>query len=208
MPSSAFRTPWLESLALAVGFFLLLFLLFSPPLSNVLVNKIHALQATVFLSSSFLIGSLSRFWPKTFDGFKPYRAPLGVLGVVSAAAHVFMVYVPLGWSPSGWALVSGAAAFLLFLAMAFTSNRAALESFGYPLWKRFHTLGYLALALLAAHFVLVETKKGVLALSPLEIGVLAMVVLALLMRSAAFLAGSPLRRSYEEHFEPLLKARR
>lgn len=194
------RAPWAESAIMAAVFFLLLYAAFSPVLSNPLVDKIHALQAATFLSMAFLIGSLSRFWPKLFDPLKPYRQTLGFLGAVSAVAHVFMVYVPLGWNPSGWVLVSGGFVFVLFLAMALTSNRAAVEKLGYPLWKRFHTLGYVALFLLAVHFVLAETKKGVFSLNPLETAVLALVVITLLARAAAFLAGHPMRQSYDAHF--------
>ena len=195
-------TPWPESVLLAVAVFLLLYLAYSPPLSNEAVNRIHALQAGLFLSLAFLVGSLSRFWPDVFDRFKPYRRTLGVLGALSAASHVFMVYVPLGLNPSGWPLVFGAVALVGFLAMAATSNRSAVKELGYPLWKRFHTLGYLALAAGLAHFVLVELKDGAFNSGALESGVMALMALALVLRLAAFLAGSPMRRSYAEHFEP------
>ncbi len=205
MVARQIQTPWPESVLLAVAVFLLLYLAYSPQLPNVTVNKIHALQAGLFLSLAFLIGSLSRFWPNVFDRFKPYRRTLGVLGVLSAASHVFMVYVPLGLNPSGWPLVFGAAAFVGFLAMAATSNRTSVRQLGYPLWKRFHTLGYFALAAALAHFVLVEFKDGVFNPAWLEISVMALTALALAFRLAAFLAGSPMRRSYEEHFEPQVR---
>lgn len=201
------ETPWPESVLLAVAVFLLLYLVYSPQPDTVTVNKIHALQAAAFLSLAFLIGSLSRFWPSVFDRFKPYRRTLGVLGTLSAASHVFMVYVPLGWNPSGWLLFFGAAAFVGFVLMAATSSRAVVKELGYPLWKRFHTLGYLALAAGLAHFILVELKGGAFNPSLLETGVMVLMALALLLRLAAFLAGSPMRRSYAEHFGPQRKVR-
>ncbi|MBI2446098.1 hypothetical protein HYV43_06950 [Candidatus Micrarchaeota archaeon] len=201
------ETPWPESVLLGVGAFLLLYLAFSPQLSNAAVNQIHALQAAVFLSVAFLIGSLARFWPDVFEPFKSYRRPLGILGVVSAGAHVFMVFVPLGWNPAGWAMTFGYAASIGFLLMAVTSNRAAVRELGYPMWKRFHMLGYFALAAALVHFVLVELRDGVFDPSALEAGVMVFMALALLARLVAFLAGSPQRHSYDEHFLPRLVRR-
>ncbi len=195
------ETPWPQSIMLGVGAFLLLYVTFSPQLSNEAINRIHALQAAVFLSVSYLLGALYRLWPRVFGPMLTYRRPLGILGVVSAGAHAFMVFVPLGLAPKGWAAVFGFAALAGFLLMAVTSNRTAVRELGYPAWKRFHFLGYFALGTALVHFVLVELRDGVFNPPGLEAVVMALMAVTLLARLVAFVLGSPMRRSYEEHFQ-------
>lgn len=193
------ETPWPESIVLGVGAFLLLYVTFSPQLSNEAINRIHALQAAVFLSVSYLIGALARLSPR-LGTLIAYRRPLGILGVVSASAHAFMVFVPLGWTPTGWVAVFGFASLAGFLLMALTSNRTAVRELGYPAWKRFHFLGYFALGTALAHFILVDLRDGVFNPQGLEAAVMALMAVTLLARLLAFLLGSPMRRSYDEHF--------
>jgi|GEM_PF-4637426 len=194
------ETPWPQSIALGVGVFLFLYAVFSPQLSNDAVNRIHALQGAAFISFSYLVGSLARLRPRPFGSLMSYRRPLGILGVVSIGAHVFMVFVPLGLNPGGWAAIFGYVSLIGFLLMAVTSNRTAVRELGYPAWKRFHFLGYLALAAALAHFVLLDLRDGVFNPPIPEAAVLTLMASALLLRLAAFLFGSPMRRSYEEHF--------
>ncbi|MBI4361455.1 ferric reductase-like transmembrane domain-containing protein [Candidatus Micrarchaeota archaeon] len=203
MPQTQYveKTKWWGALGIAIATFLALYLYFDAGLDPKLLNKVYALHAATLLTLTFLIGSLSRFWPKIFNRYKSYRKALGLYGFLMAAGHVYTVLVPLGKSPSGYQALAGWAAFAVFLVMAITSNAKTAKRLGYGLWKRIQLVGYAALLLVGVHFFLVETRTGVLNLNSMQIVVLALVLLAVVLRIAAFIAGPRQKfTSYYDHF--------
>ena len=57
-------------------------------------------------------------------------------------------------------IISGFAAFVLLVPLAWTSTAASVQRLGFARWKRLHRLAYLAGALAAFHFWL-RVKKDV-----------------------------------------------
>lgn len=195
------RPAWYPVLGFALGLFLLLFSYFGAQLDARILTRVYALEALVLISLAFLIGSLSRFWPGTFDAFKHHRRPLGILGVLSASSHVFTVYVSFSWEPKSLGFLAPWAGFLIFCTMVVVSTQYFLKRLRYDQWKRIQLVGYLALALVISHMAYV-LWWGFRNVSAPEWFVFGLGFFALLARLAAFLAGTPDERSYAEHVMP------
>jgi len=135
------------------------------------MNKIGGLLALLLLGTSFLIGPLSFFLPKIFTEIKVYRKYLGISGFVVALVHfvlssIFYFKMDLafmlfdGKNTHLLGVWLGILALLIFLSMTLMSTKKAVEVIGASLWKKLQTGGYLALALVMAHFILMETNNG------------------------------------------------
>lgn len=202
MPQTRYaeKTKWWGALGIAIATFLALYLYFDAELDPELLSKVYVAHAAVLLSLTFLIGSLSRFWPKVFNRYKPYRKALGIYGFLMFAGHIYTVMVPLHQSLTGFSAWTAWGALAIFAVMAITSNVRSSEKLGYALWKRIQLLGYAAMVLVGAYLYLSETQNGSAGFNSIQIVVLALVFLAVVMRLAAFSTG-PKRHntSYYDH---------
>lgn len=135
------------------------------------MNKIAGLLALLLLGTTFLIGPLSFFFPKIFTPVKIYRKYLGISGFVVALIHAalslfsyfkmdvaFMLFD--GKNEHLLGVWLGILALFIFLTMTLTSTKKAIETIGASMWKKLQTGGYLALVLVMAHFIFMETNKG------------------------------------------------
>ncbi|MFA6035948.1 MAG: ferric reductase-like transmembrane domain-containing protein [Candidatus Micrarchaeia archaeon] len=174
-----------------------------------MANKISALAALALLGIAFLLGPLSKLWPSIFQRFKQHRRWLGITGVILALIHIaitlatfykFNIFRIL--TPSGqymWGVYAGLAAIIIFCMMALISNKAAVKRLGYSKWKLLQMTGYLAMALVIAHFLILETKEGVFKVRPLGYALFIFGILVILARIAIRFLGLPPRKKYEEH---------
>lgn len=157
---------------LPLWYFLLLFFFYGyQQVSFSMMNKIAGLLALLLLGTSFLIGPLSYFLPQLFTQLKIYRKYLGISGFVVAVIHatlstVFYFKMDLafmlfdGKNPHLLGVWLGILAVLIFFSMTLTSTEKAIETIGAANWKKLQTGGYLALTLVMAHFILMETNNG------------------------------------------------
>ncbi len=157
---------------LPLWYFLLLFFFYGyQQISWSMMNKIAGLLALLLLGTSFLIGPLSYFLPQVFTQLKIYRKYLGISGFVVALIHAtlstlfyfkmdlaFMLFD--GKNEHLLGVWLGILALLIFLSMTLMSTKKAVEAIGASMWKKLQTGGYLALGLVMAHFILMETNNG------------------------------------------------
>lgn len=157
---------------LPLWYFLLLFFFYGyQQVSFSMMNKIAGLLALLLLGTTFLIGPLSFFLPQVFTKLKIYRKYLGISGFVVALIHAvlslysyfkmdlaFMLFD--GKNEHLLGVWLGILALLIFLSMTLTSTKKAVETIGASMWKKLQTGGYIALALVMAHFILMETNRG------------------------------------------------
>ena len=134
------------------------------------LNKIAALAAIGLISLAFVIGPLSRIWPKTFGKFAGWRTALGLMGLGFALAHVAYSTIvifelnldAMVFSNPKWpALVAAIVSILIFSLMGITSLKRVIKRMSHKNWKRLQRTGYIALALAIIHFVVIETKPGI-----------------------------------------------
>lgn len=173
------------------------------------LNKVAALAGIGLIAISFILGPLSRMFPEQFAQHLPWRKFVGLSGFALAAAHsaysLFEFYrldisriLYSSQNPLGFA--SAAIALLIFLAMALTSNGAAVKRLGYKRWKSLQTFGYVGLFFAIAHFVITETRPDVgFDVRPYALLFLFIALVALLVRIGMFLVRVPERQSFEEH---------
>jgi len=141
------------------------------PFENIplfIANKAVALTATILIGLSFLLGPLSRFWPKMFTHHLYLRKYLGISGFAIAALHALMslllfspAYYPKFFLPSGKmnligesSMLFGILAFLIFLAISLTSLPQIEKLLNSQQWKSIQRLGYLAYVLVLFHVVI------------------------------------------------------
>ena len=134
------------------------------------LNKIAALAAIGLISLAFVIGPLSRIWPNTFSKFIEWRLPFGLMGLGFALAHsaystivIFNLNMDtmIFSNPKWLALITAIISLVIFSVMGITSLKQVIKKMGYKNWKRLQRTGYIALALVIIHFVLIETKPGI-----------------------------------------------
>lgn len=154
------------------------------------LNKVAALAGLGLLSSSMVIGPLAAIFPGVFMKYLGWRKYLGLMGfalIFAHGAYSFSAYFNLDlmrFSSPG--LAAALTAFLIFSAMAVTSNGAAISKLGPRRWKILHRIGYLALALGALHFIVVETKPDIgFDVRPYGILILALPILTVTLKLAA-----------------------
>ena len=124
-------------------------------------------------------------WPELLR----YRRAIGLWTFAYASTHFsFFFSFLLGWDFARLAeeiaerpyVLLGFGAWLVLLALAATSTRATMRRLGRN-WKRLHTAVYLALALVAVHYLLMIRSDWAW---PVSYAVLALVLLALRLRRA------------------------
>lgn len=157
---------------LPLWYFLLLFFFYGyQQVSWSMMNKIAGLLALMLLGTTFLIGPLAFFFPQIFTRLKNYRKYLGISGFVTAVIHAllsFIFYFKVnlyfmlfdGKNTHLLGVWLGILALFIFLTMTLMSTKKAVEAIGASMWKKLQTGGYLALALVMAHFILMETNRG------------------------------------------------
>lgn len=138
-----------------------------------ITNKSVALTATILIGLSFLLGPLTRFWPKKFEHQLYLRKYLGVFGFSIAALHAIMSlmlfsssYYPkyfdtvTGKMTLGGesAVLFGILAFLIFSAIAVTSLPSVEEKMQPAQWKSVQRLGYLAFFFVLLHVAVLGYK--------------------------------------------------
>lgn len=175
-----------------------------------MANKIAALAGLFIIALTFLIGPLSRLFPKYCLGWRCHRKTLGLTGFGLAAAHGIYSFAQYYKWDLGLMLVNnekwvgGLAAllaFVIFLLMALTSTRTAVQKLGYKNWKALQMAGYAALFLSIVHFFILEIKAdGVFKVRPLGYVVMAMAVLALLARALIWVLDLPGPKKFIDHF--------
>ncbi|MBI2048022.1 MAG: ferric reductase-like transmembrane domain-containing protein [Parcubacteria group bacterium] len=132
-----------------------------------ITNKVLALTGTILIGFSFLLGPLTRFWPRAFERKLYLRKPLGVFGFGIAALHSFIslallspAYYPKFFLESGklnfigeTSLLFGVLALFIFSVVSLTSIPAIAERLKPEQWKSIQRLGYLAYVFVLLHVV-------------------------------------------------------
>lgn len=171
------------------------------------LNKVVALEAIGLIAVVFLLGPLSKFWPRVFNQFLCLRKPLGLTGFGLAVLHTIYSFVVLYQfdlnkllqSPKIGGLAAGAIALAIFFFMSLTSTKQAVERLGYRRWKTIQTFGYIGLLAALLHFFLLETKNWALDVRPFGLVFFYLTAVALLLRLGIIFVKVPERKSYEEH---------
>ncbi|MEK7505883.1 MAG: ferric reductase-like transmembrane domain-containing protein [Patescibacteria group bacterium] len=138
------------------------------PISDIplfISNKAVALASVIIIGMAFVIGPLTRFFPRTFEKLHPLRKSLGLWGFGLAALHALISIVLLGpkyyskfYLPDGGlnlvgqsSLLFGAMAFMVFAIVAITSLPYMEEVLGRTRWRSVQRLGYSAYFLVLLH---------------------------------------------------------
>ncbi len=128
-------------------------------------NKAISFSAVVFIALSYMLGSLARFWPKTFVPALDLRKFFGLLGFGLAALHGLIslliftpAHYPKFFSISGklnligeLSMLFGVLAFFVFVVVALTSFPSVAKSMDPGRWLAVQRLGYLGLILIFFH---------------------------------------------------------
>ena len=173
------------------------------------LNKIAALAAIALISITFLLGPLSKIFPKKFAVFLSSRKTLGLTGFAFALLHavystVFIYGLDLNKiffnNPKILGVISGIIALIIFFLMAITSTKQAVQRLGYKKWKQLQTTGYIALFFSIAHFILLEIKpdKG-FDVRPYGTLFLFIALIALALKILTLFIKVPERKKFEEH---------
>lgn len=123
------------------------------------------MSATILIGLSFLLGPLTRFWPKQFIPHLPLRKHLGVFGFGIAAVHAVMslillrpAYYPRFFAENGQlnfigetSMLFGVLAFLIFAAITLTSLPGVEKQMDAVRWKFIQRLGYIAYVFVLVH---------------------------------------------------------
>ena len=128
-------------------------------------NKAISLSAVVFIALSYMLGSLARFWPRTFVTALGLRKFFGLAGFGLAALHGLISlliftpnYYPKFFLASGklnligeLSMLFGSLAFFVFTIVAASSIPAIAKSMEFKRWLRVQRLGYFGLILVFFH---------------------------------------------------------
>ncbi len=168
-------------------------------------NKAISLSAVVFIALSYALGSLARFWPKTFVSALGLRKFFGLLGFGLAAIHGLIsllifspAYYPKFFLVGGklnlvgeLSMLFGVLAFFIFALVAISSIPAVVKSIEPGRWLAVQRFGYLGLILIFFH-VFVMGLAGWLkpagwpgGLLPISLVAAIVIALALLLKIAA-----------------------
>lgn len=163
--------------------------------------------AGIFLGSIvFLLGPLSRFYPKTFSQNLKSRKPLGLWSFVFILIHFFIsmdLYYKWSFSalfnfsnPFGIAFTAALISFVILALMSLTSTIGAMKTLGYKNWKMLQTTGYIALLLAVVHYSFLPKK--IFANSMHGMILTLIVVLALILKIYSLFRGV---KKHKHHFE-------
>jgi DMSO/TMAO reductase YedYZ heme-binding membrane subunit len=177
------------------------------------INKLSALAGLTILSLAFLPGPLSKIWSNVFGKYLVLRKPLGIIGFILILLHSYLSFVyyyksdlynALFNNPKQLAFIAASISFLIFVLMALTSTKEAVQKMGYQRWKMLQRTGYFALFLAIIHFVVVETKPNIgFDVRPFAYLALIISIATLILRIYVQFFVKVERKSYEEHFSQI-----
>lgn len=173
------------------------------------LNKVSALAAIGLISVAFILGPLSRMFPKTFAKILWWRKTVGLSGFAFALLHsiyaIAIIYQldldkMLFSNPKALGFVSGLIALLILFLMSITSTAEAVKKMGYKKWKMLQRTGYIALFLAIIHFIVLEIKpeKG-FDVRPYGTLFLFIALIALILRILIIFLKLPEKKTFEEH---------
>lgn len=171
-------------------------------------NKAISLSAVMFIALSYALGSLARFWPKTFVPALNMRKFFGLLGFGLAALHGLIslliftpAYYPKFFLETGklnlvgeLSMLFGVLAFFVFALVAISSIPAVAKSMEPERWLAMQRIGYFGLVLVFFH-VFSMGLEGWLkpsgwpgGLLPISLVAASVIALALLVKIAAIVS--------------------
>ena len=131
------------------------------PIGLSYINGVAAFSATILIALSAIMGPIARFIP-ALKNVVQMRRGLGLVGFGLAALHTGLV-VPNMLINSRAATMAdtasiafAAVAFTIFALMALTSTSRWVEKLGFDNWKNLQRMGYLAMAFVIFHIILLE----------------------------------------------------
>ncbi|MBM3229601.1 hypothetical protein FJZ26_04175 [Candidatus Parvarchaeota archaeon] len=175
-------------------------------------NKVVALEAIGLISIAFILGPLSRLWPRIFCSYLYFRKPVGVIGFVFALVHAIYSFVEFykgdygvffnTQHPKFAALSTGLVALIVFAAMAITSTASAVRKMGYEKWKALQTTGYAGLVLTIIHFYIIETKPDIgFDVRPWGVAFFWLAIIALILRLVVIFIRTAPKTKIEHHVD-------
>lgn len=159
----------------------------------VLIVRFLGVYSFLLLSLTIAISPLVSLRPGVFAQLIEPRRAVGIAAFVFALFHFLLAgFFYFDFNPAKSlaqpALVVGAAALLIMLALALTSSDYAVRALGNSSWKLLQKLNYLAFALVFAHFIMKSNGLfGAKALNFAEVFLLLSAALAVALRVAALL---------------------
>jgi DMSO/TMAO reductase YedYZ heme-binding membrane subunit len=130
------------------------------------LNKSIADVSIILIGISMVQSSLCYFVPRLNFSLQ-YRKHLGLLGFAFAFVHLLLSWgaferlfrVETWQQQSYWPVLTGFIALLIFAMMSLISNRLSATLLGGKLWKFLLRTGYIAMALVLAHVVLLKLMR-------------------------------------------------
>lgn len=137
-----------------------------------IANKAIAGASVILIGTSFLIGPLARFWPKTWVSKLYLRKHFGVFGFVVAVLHVIItlilispqqypkLYIEVGMlnSMGQWSLLLGTLAIIMFAVISVTSIPSIERVMSNRTWLIIQRTGYLAFLFVLIHVFQLKYK--------------------------------------------------
>ncbi len=173
------------------------------------LNKVAALAAIGLIAITFILGPLSKIFPKIFSQFLFTRKFIGLSGFVFAFLHalysVIVIYEldlnkMLFANPKIVGFISAVISLFIFFLMSITSTEKAVKVMGYKNWKTLQTTGYIALFLAILHFIILEIKPGKgFDVRPFGVLFLFIALVALILKILTLFIKVPERKSFQEH---------
>ncbi len=171
-----------------------------------ILNKASGYAGVLLGSIVFMLGPLSRFYPKTFAQDLKFRKPLGLWAFVFILIH-FLISMELyyKWSFSaflnfdnllGITFTAALISFVILALMSLTSTSKAVKTLGYKNWKFLQRTGYIALLLGAVHYSLIPGNVFFNSVHGMLLSLI--VVLALILKVYSLFRGV---KKQEHHFE-------
>ena len=162
---------WIVSLAACAAVTLFMFAYHdwwrAKPYSWGTLNETSAQGAIFGLCVALALGPLARFFPRLFENLVGLRRTFGVSAALFAALHVLIALIPL-WNKFGWKYITenplmvslGFCAAAIMLVMATISFNGMPARMGAERWIKIQKLGYLAVVLACAHFLVLGKVSG------------------------------------------------
>jgi len=159
-----------------------------------LAARLLAYAGAILLTVSFLLGPIKSFKPELAK-YLVYRKALGLSGTALIIIHFLLAMnFNYKWSfgalfnfnnPFGFPFTIAMISFLIFIAMALTSNADSIKKLGFKKWKCLHRIGYIALFLGILHALYIpqsiffSTRHGMF--------LVALIVIALLLKAGSII---------------------
>jgi DMSO/TMAO reductase YedYZ heme-binding membrane subunit len=162
------------------------------------LNKSIADTAIILIGLSMLLSGICYFW-NFFDTKIVYRKQLGLVGFGFGLVHIGLSFSALTsllsaatWTKGiPWNWLTGVLATLIFIIMTISSNQYSAAHLGGKTWRMILRTGYLAVALILVHVVLLKSSRwltwyqaGMKTWPSLSLIVTGFMVIVILMRLA------------------------